>query len=455
MGRTSGLKSEISSRKTPGSAKAIILLQAVVIGFLSFWAFEEYQNNLYFQAYVNSTVQTNVLALGMVLIGIPVFTIAIYGMVRISRRSGQSVPLESVASEDNKRQTISRPDLRIAETPSESHGPPTGFEEMAMKFLKQAGAVTSPSNGRSSSERMPFLERVEPVAAARPKTPEKPFPVLERLEPRQEQSSRSVFQAPQRVPERTPLGRNIDYRPPQQVPRASGPVPGPVQARPMTGAPMVRPSTVVTGIMGQGPRPSQQRSQTGLGAVGPGQGMEQRPLSQKWSPGGRPENPGMSQRDRPSTVGPSIPPGSRALGPSTADPILPVSPPPLGRVGPVQAAGEKLSGEKPSLSLGRVQPAQAAANKLPWLKVVAPDQNSLFGSSSQQLGVDSTKPPPKSSPSPELETGEKKQPGQSSPPAEVVAKEKPGDSDTTVAASSRKSSSDQKRDERKGSSAGP
>ena len=43
----------------PGYAKIIMLLQSMVILFLTFWVLQEYTYNIYFQAYVNDMVQTN------------------------------------------------------------------------------------------------------------------------------------------------------------------------------------------------------------------------------------------------------------------------------------------------------------------------------------------------------------------------------------------------------------
>ncbi len=39
---------------TPDSVKALMVLEALVAGFLGFWLYSEYLNNLYFQAYVNT-----------------------------------------------------------------------------------------------------------------------------------------------------------------------------------------------------------------------------------------------------------------------------------------------------------------------------------------------------------------------------------------------------------------
>jgi len=44
-------------KSIPGFAKIIILLQTVVILFLSFWIYQEYLNNSYLQAYLTGNLQ--------------------------------------------------------------------------------------------------------------------------------------------------------------------------------------------------------------------------------------------------------------------------------------------------------------------------------------------------------------------------------------------------------------
>jgi hypothetical protein len=46
-------------RSVPGFAKAIMLLQMLLIVFLSSWIVEEYLNNIYLQAYVNDLIQVD------------------------------------------------------------------------------------------------------------------------------------------------------------------------------------------------------------------------------------------------------------------------------------------------------------------------------------------------------------------------------------------------------------
>ncbi len=43
--------------RIPGFAKILLALQTFAILFLSFWIFQEYQNNKYLQAYLNTSLQ--------------------------------------------------------------------------------------------------------------------------------------------------------------------------------------------------------------------------------------------------------------------------------------------------------------------------------------------------------------------------------------------------------------
>ncbi len=458
MGRASSLNNEASSRGTPASAKIIMLLQAIVIGFLSFWAFEEYQNNLYFQAYVNSTVQANRLALGLV-IGIPVFAVSVYAMIRVGRRGERLLSVEPTVSVADNRRTVLRSDVKADSSSLEPHGSSSEVAEMAARFLKQAGPITGSSDLPLTRGRMPVLERVEPAPAPRVSVPEKLFPVLERLEPRQErvepgrdQVDNPVFhgpQGPQPVPLRTVPGKDQGFSPqPQQPPRFSGPIPGPVPGRPSRGVPMVRPPTVVTGIIGQGPRPLPQGPQQGQGPMAPGQRPEPRLFSQNWTPGVRPENSGEGQRDKPSPYNPPVAPSSGGSGVvPIAKPVLQAPPPPaLGRVRPVQSASEKLSGEKPPPGLGRVEPVQAVASKLPWLKTMPPaNQDSPSGHMRQRLGTDSEKSGLKPAPFPGLERAVQDNPSAQSPQQAGIVSEK--QAPPSVAQSSQKPPSASKKHE--------
>ncbi len=80
---------EVSVRKSlPGSAKIVMFLQTLVILFLSFWLYEEYQYNSYFQLYVNGFLQGSAFA-AIVLISIVAFigvAIVLYLNLRSTRK---------------------------------------------------------------------------------------------------------------------------------------------------------------------------------------------------------------------------------------------------------------------------------------------------------------------------------------------------------------------------------
>lgn len=52
---------------TPDSVKTLMVLEALVAGFLGFWLYSEYLNNLYFQAYVNRAFLQHITTYAMVI----------------------------------------------------------------------------------------------------------------------------------------------------------------------------------------------------------------------------------------------------------------------------------------------------------------------------------------------------------------------------------------------------
>jgi len=87
-------------KSIPGFAKIIILLQTVVILFLSFWIYQEYLNNSYLQAYLTGNLQ-GISFTGIVLISIGLFTIvaiALYARLRSTRKE-----LEGITSSETFR----------------------------------------------------------------------------------------------------------------------------------------------------------------------------------------------------------------------------------------------------------------------------------------------------------------------------------------------------------------
>jgi hypothetical protein len=87
----------IQKSVTPGSVKALMIIEAIVIGFFSFWLANEYVYNVFFRVYVNSifvehfTTYTIALGLGIGLAGAAVAA-TFYKNLREAK-----VKLESVA----------------------------------------------------------------------------------------------------------------------------------------------------------------------------------------------------------------------------------------------------------------------------------------------------------------------------------------------------------------------
>src|SRR3989442_4004909 len=93
-GITSREEYDVSVWKSiPGFAKILILIQFLVILFMSFWIYEEYLNNSYLQSYLNGNLQ-GVSFTAIVLISIGLFTIvavALYAKLRGPRREMEGI----------------------------------------------------------------------------------------------------------------------------------------------------------------------------------------------------------------------------------------------------------------------------------------------------------------------------------------------------------------------------
>src|SRR6266704_6609128 len=80
VGITSREENNVSGGKSiPGFAKTLLLVQTLIILFMSFWIYQEYQNNTYLQAYVNGNLQASSFTT-LVFISIGLFTIVAIGL---------------------------------------------------------------------------------------------------------------------------------------------------------------------------------------------------------------------------------------------------------------------------------------------------------------------------------------------------------------------------------------
>jgi hypothetical protein len=377
VGKGSGPESTVS-HGTSRLVKIIVVLQTLVILFLGYWAVEEYQNNIYFQSYVNATVQANMLTLVGVFVGVPV--ISILGLM-LRRGRGRSRGEKLVDVEEAVQP--SRGSFGVASSSDVGQGGSSGMSslaaELSSRFLGQVAVAPSQPSGQIMNRGgVPILQRSDQATTAKPRPVEPGLPVLEKVEPRRVESKSDV---PRYEPPRFATGpapaSNSGYRPsPPNFPR---PPDNPGMRRPPVSAPLVRPPTVVTGIMGQGPRPFNPPSSQPQGSNRQGQGPPSQRFDEKWEPGVRPPAP-LGVQPKPQQFGSS---GSSGTGASL--PGTPIGPALLGRIGPVRSAADKTPGAEFSPGLNRVEPAQSSASPPSWPKTV---QASSMGAGSPSPGLE-------------------------------------------------------------------
>ena len=131
------------SGSLPGYAKAIMVSQTFVILFLSFWIYQEFQNNQYLQSYVNTSLQgTGFIALALTTItGFSVVAAVMFSKLRRANRE-----LEEVLSDETVRQAVTRP---------------SGFlDQRTEQHLVELIRRSDPSRTESGS--MPVLRRLDP-----------------------------------------------------------------------------------------------------------------------------------------------------------------------------------------------------------------------------------------------------------------------------------------------------
>jgi hypothetical protein len=141
----------------PRFAKIIMLLQTLVVLFLSFWLYEEYLNNSYFQAYVNGILQGSVFT-AVVLISIVAFTvvaIVLFLKLRSTRKELEGILSKEKAGSEgggHGQPLDTRTEQHLIEmirktTPIMNSGPGTGGE---MPTLRRTDSQSSPEEQGSS-----------------------------------------------------------------------------------------------------------------------------------------------------------------------------------------------------------------------------------------------------------------------------------------------------------------
>ena len=131
----------------PGFAKILLLLQFLVILFMSFWIYQEFMNNVYLQSYVNFNLQGASFT-AIVLISIGLFTIiavALYAKLRGTRKE-----LEEIISADTLE-----PDESGRGQPGDS-----GAEQRLFEVVRRTTPIRN--SGPGTDGPMPTLRRVDP-----------------------------------------------------------------------------------------------------------------------------------------------------------------------------------------------------------------------------------------------------------------------------------------------------
>ena len=143
-GRVTSREGYVASdwERIPGFVKILILLEAIIILFMSFWIYQEYLNNPFLQTYVSGYFQGGSIA-AIILISIGSFgtvATALYAKLRGARRQ-----LEGIRSRERVGSDGSRP-IRGLDTRTEEH-----LIEMIRK--------TTPIINSGTADPMPTLRR--------------------------------------------------------------------------------------------------------------------------------------------------------------------------------------------------------------------------------------------------------------------------------------------------------
>ena len=102
---------ETPRRHIPGPVKVLLIAQSFVIAYLGIWMYENYQNDFYFQAYVNTSLQGSgftIVALSSVGIFSAVAT-GLYLKLRRTHRELENLILTEHSAPEEQGSTILEP----------------------------------------------------------------------------------------------------------------------------------------------------------------------------------------------------------------------------------------------------------------------------------------------------------------------------------------------------------
>src|SRR5438309_6708611 len=132
---------ETPRRHIPGPVKVLLIVQSFVIAYLRLWMYENYQNDFYFQAYVNASLQGSGFAI-VALSSVGIFSAVAMGLYMKLRRTHRE--LEHLISTEH-----SAPEEQGSSTILEPH-----VEQHLINMIRKA----TPDDATGSSS-MPTLKR--------------------------------------------------------------------------------------------------------------------------------------------------------------------------------------------------------------------------------------------------------------------------------------------------------
>ena len=128
--------------------KVLLLLQSFVIAYLGFWMYENYQNDFYFQSYVNASLQGSGFTI-VALSSVGIFSAVAMGLYLKLRRTHRE--LEHLISTEHSQ--------------SDSQGSRTTLEPHVEQHLMDMIRKSAPTDSASAS--MPVLKNEEPSGQTR------------------------------------------------------------------------------------------------------------------------------------------------------------------------------------------------------------------------------------------------------------------------------------------------
>jgi len=132
---------ETARRYIPSPVKILVVLQSFVIAYLGFWMYQNYQNDFYFQAYVNASLQGSGFAI-VALSSVGIFSAVAMGLYLKLRRTHKE--LEHLISTEH-----SVPEEQGSSTILEPH-----VEQHLINMIRK-----STSTEASTSSSVPVLKR--------------------------------------------------------------------------------------------------------------------------------------------------------------------------------------------------------------------------------------------------------------------------------------------------------